>query len=418
MKPVSVQFPLRGLDVASPYDNQPDGTSPDAVNVRSFDPFLRRMRGGSRPGLSRYINGDIGSEIQDINSVVLPSATALGISFDDVAILDVTFQLEDLGGLVLADGSVNWIYVNGSGFYTHPSYSRVNSTPSITSLIPDSGDFVGGDVVTVTGENLGDGDATFKFGTEDATLLANDGTTATVVVPGISDPGSNVTVNVTVTTGLGTSAATSANEYTYTEIEFVQFVGDDISGGGDLAFSSNVTSGNAIFVILTSSELEDFDLTDSLGTTYSRLGTAYEDTASVFHSLYYGRALSTGANTVTLTTDIDDVQAGVYEMFGVASSPFESQSSGGNADDDHGGDYDFGTITISGKGRLILASYFHPSTYANPDFGGTNRDVDSFVLHTIDIYGKDQTYTEIVGVSAEPDTHEYHGVGWAIKPGV
>jgi hypothetical protein len=63
--PIDVHFPFAGLFVSCPYSNQPNlqiptgdyaRTTPLGINVRAFEPGLNRKRGGSRPGLARYIS--------------------------------------------------------------------------------------------------------------------------------------------------------------------------------------------------------------------------------------------------------------------------------------------------------------------------------------------------------------------------
>lgn len=75
-------FPVAGLDVTSGYYRQParqvaDGvyarTCPVGTNVRSHEPSTDRRRGGSRCGLSRYVNaipGSTAGQIQELAIVV------------------------------------------------------------------------------------------------------------------------------------------------------------------------------------------------------------------------------------------------------------------------------------------------------------------------------------------------------------
>lgn len=49
-------FPVRGIDVAVGYDRQRPQTTPEGVNVRAFEPGSARARGGSRPGVAKYID--------------------------------------------------------------------------------------------------------------------------------------------------------------------------------------------------------------------------------------------------------------------------------------------------------------------------------------------------------------------------
>lgn len=87
---VGAIFPTSGLDVTTEYGRQPADTTPAAVNVMSFDVFLDRLRGGSRPGLSKYIdetvNGD--SPVQHLNILVDPRSPALNADAADELVPD------------------------------------------------------------------------------------------------------------------------------------------------------------------------------------------------------------------------------------------------------------------------------------------------------------------------------------------
>lgn len=47
-------FPVSGLNKTASFDALPAGTTNDAINVRPHDPFLGKLRGGRRAGLSRW----------------------------------------------------------------------------------------------------------------------------------------------------------------------------------------------------------------------------------------------------------------------------------------------------------------------------------------------------------------------------
>ena len=394
-----IQFPLRGLNTAVPYDGQPDGTTPQAENVRSFDPLTKRMRGGSRPGISKYVDDDIGGLIQELTSIVYPSATALGISFDDVAVLDTGFQIEDPVGLTLADGTTNWIYANGSGFYTHPSYSRTTQAPTITSLSPDSGIFDGGDIITVTGTNMGDTNAAFSFGSDPAAnVIYNDGTTAQITSPSVTDPGSAVTVNVTVETVIGTSPTNSNTVFTFNEIEYVQSAGVvqlALMGSSDtITLGSNVTSGNLILVLaaLPSGEsAASLSVTDTLSTSYAQaaaLGTG--DEAGWDHYYFYGHASSSGANTITLNHPpslgylIALEYSGVRTVFPVEDSDISEVEVASSS-------YSSPTLTVNGSARLVVFWF---------QFGDDAGTLSGFSGYTQRLYGTQNAVYDNIDVDS------------------
>src|SRR5487761_922230 len=82
--------------------------------------------------------------------------------------------------------------------------------PAVTKVSPSSGPTTGGSTVTISGTNLS-GATAVKFGTTTATVSADPVTSITATSPS----GSAGTVNVRVTTPGGTSAITTADQFTY-----------------------------------------------------------------------------------------------------------------------------------------------------------------------------------------------------------
>lgn len=48
-------FPEKGIDLSTSLDNQRPGTTPVCVNAKLYDAKTDRARGGSRPGLVKFI---------------------------------------------------------------------------------------------------------------------------------------------------------------------------------------------------------------------------------------------------------------------------------------------------------------------------------------------------------------------------
>lgn len=83
--PAFMAFPLNGVDAEQPFDLQPQGTAPDAMNVCAVDPSTNRARGGSRPGLGRFLPPlPTGSAIQHLQLIVDPQAEALTADFGEL----------------------------------------------------------------------------------------------------------------------------------------------------------------------------------------------------------------------------------------------------------------------------------------------------------------------------------------------
>lgn len=84
---VDLKFPPYGIDETRGYARQRPGTTVDCQNVRGFEPVTGRERGGSRPGLIKYmpslVNGT--NPIQDLNylvsSTVVPAALTSAFSY-------------------------------------------------------------------------------------------------------------------------------------------------------------------------------------------------------------------------------------------------------------------------------------------------------------------------------------------------
>ena len=85
------------------------------------------------------------------------------------------------------------------------------STPTVTAVSPLAGPIAGGTSVTLTGTNFF-APATVSFGgTAGTAITVNNATTITVTAPAHAVG----TVDITVTTGAGTSATSAADQYTY-----------------------------------------------------------------------------------------------------------------------------------------------------------------------------------------------------------
>lgn len=97
---VDMAFPMRGVDVSLSYQRQSRGTTPYARNVRYFDSEFDRGRGGTRPGITKYINATAGSSdpVQLIDHTVMPGAFYSSTELDFRAIY----------GLSVAGGNVRY----------------------------------------------------------------------------------------------------------------------------------------------------------------------------------------------------------------------------------------------------------------------------------------------------------------------
>ena len=83
---VDLHFPKAGVDLSAGFGKQPNRpaaegvwsrTTPVGVNVRSYDPTLNRSRGGSRPGLARYINAQVAGRYFVVQRLAILSGSDL-----------------------------------------------------------------------------------------------------------------------------------------------------------------------------------------------------------------------------------------------------------------------------------------------------------------------------------------------------
>lgn len=145
----------RGIPRSTP-DSRDPWPSPWAVNVRVDDPFDRRLRGGSRPGLTKFVADDMGTTISDLVSIDVSRTT--GASSIVLLIVDSTLKtveggttttpvayLTDESNDILIDASSNRITVSSgtapaSGFLVvgHQHVFAVTSS-AITKFDPKTG---------------------------------------------------------------------------------------------------------------------------------------------------------------------------------------------------------------------------------------------------------------------------------------
>ena len=134
--------------------------------------------------------------------------------------------------------------------------SVVLSPPSVTSVSPASGPVPGGTSVTITGTGF-TGASAVKFGAIDAASYSVDSATQiTASTPASTGAG---TVDVTVTTAVGTSAISAADQFTYVTANQTLTFGAaptvKVNGTGTVTASSALpNSGNPITFSTTSTD--------------------------------------------------------------------------------------------------------------------------------------------------------------------
>lgn len=77
MANLDISFPVNGIDRGRACSQQDSTSSPDMNNMRLYDTLDNRARGGQRPGLDKWGNGDqIGGAPQPIVAMCMVSAVA------------------------------------------------------------------------------------------------------------------------------------------------------------------------------------------------------------------------------------------------------------------------------------------------------------------------------------------------------
>jgi large repetitive protein len=141
---------------------------------------------------------------------VTTNSTGITVTMDGAQVLNYATSLPSqvLVGFTGATGGFNDIHqVQNVNITTGPP----PPAPTVTSVTPNSGPTTGGTQVTIGGTNL-TGATGVQFGTTQATnVTVNSATSITATAPA----GNAGAVDVTVTTAGGTSATSSADQFTY-----------------------------------------------------------------------------------------------------------------------------------------------------------------------------------------------------------
>jgi hypothetical protein len=113
-EPMEIKFPIKGINTASSYVAQPEGTTPYAINVRPEDSLGGRIRGGSRSGTSKYNPTLLSATgVQCIETV--PVARDLRSVDPDVLLFS-----DDFESYAVADGTL--LSTASSGAWTNRQY--------------------------------------------------------------------------------------------------------------------------------------------------------------------------------------------------------------------------------------------------------------------------------------------------------
>lgn len=112
-RPIELPYPLKGVNENWAYRRQPQGSSPDALNVRSFGEIENRLRGGQRRGISKYVEDVVaaGKAILGLGTVSRAISATTVVAAETLA--SETFTQDD--GLFDSDESDFTSYTAGAG---------------------------------------------------------------------------------------------------------------------------------------------------------------------------------------------------------------------------------------------------------------------------------------------------------------
>lgn len=141
-KPSDLHFPKAGIDVSRPAgewpvrwgpNNEKHYTCPDAVNVRGFDAVAHRHRGGSRPGLSKFISTPLVASfiVQQLDVLVGAGYNPPGGGVQS------TLSGRVVTVVAVAAGNV-YVANPGDTTWTSPTNSAANSPPLNVSGVMQS----------------------------------------------------------------------------------------------------------------------------------------------------------------------------------------------------------------------------------------------------------------------------------------
>jgi Ricin-type beta-trefoil lectin domain/IPT/TIG domain len=190
----AVADPNTGVAVYDTYDQDGwlvvGGTSASSPFIASVYALAGLPSSGSYPADYLY-NQHTSSNINDVTTGADGSCTPAYLCTAEVGY----------------DGPTGWGTPNGVSAFKAPASTP--PPPVVTGISPGSGPAAGGTGVTVTGTGLSGGSV--AFGPNAATGVSCAATSCTA-----TSPAGTGTVDVKVTTSGGTSAATSADQFTYT----------------------------------------------------------------------------------------------------------------------------------------------------------------------------------------------------------
>ncbi len=318
-----------GAGVSGTFNGLPEGSSVVASNGSEFSisyqadggkaVVLTALATNSTPppavtGVSPMAGPTTGGTLVTITGANLAGATA--VDFGTTAV--TSFLTDTADQITLSSppglGTVDITVVTPAGTSATSSaylfsYASVSTPPSVMGVAPTTGPATGGTTVTISGTNLA-GALAVDFGAAKVTSFISDSATRIMV----SSPAGSGTVDITVVTPSGTSATSSAYQFTYVSSQSLPTNLSAVSGSGTSGGIATLTSTLTASGVPLAGRTVTFTLSE--GGTVSTVGTATTDADGV--------ATLTG---VSLT----GLNAGTYSGAVGASFSGDSTYAGGGA---------------------------------------------------------------------------------------
>jgi hypothetical protein len=432
-----IGWPFGGLDKRYGVAEQDRRTTILGNNVRTFDPLAQRGRGGSRPGISKWLEEQCADGvIQHLNTIVTTDAEALGWSFNgqDFGFTGVYGGIGFVSGIGGLGGEIE---VNGGGGYMETlSYNerRYHLEMSASSAEGDVGETVS---VSATFYDQDGIEANFTVETSREVLLmtsprGRSGDGATLVTSGVATFNVSEASERTVTYRARdiTKRKNSTNTVTVTwEDRPIRFVQSDVEGFGSgdtqtLAWPDEVTAGNLLVVaVSTFAALSTvLSITDTQGNTYTQAGAYAVNNEST--SLWYAIAGATSVNEVEVVRD--DVNAnclGVLEYSGVRLvNPLDGAVINSGSSDDF---WFTGSIPVNQADTLVIAAFSQGSVSPSiinfvPSAGFTLRihQPNSGAFMTLYVIDKRSASADTVMDGNASNVADYQVIAASFKPEV
>src|SRR6185312_8219621 len=241
-------------------------------------------------------------------------------------------------------------------------------TPTVTSLSPVQGPSAGGTLVTVTGTNFAAGD-TVDFGAVAASTVTVSSPTSLVA----TSPAGTGTVDVTVTSAGGTSAATAADHFAYQgsttpTISAVGSLADADAAGVSSLSVQPVTGGDALVlsVKITSATASVASVTGGGVTSWTKL-VSFHDNSGRDIELWLGTVTATGTSSIRVgysaSVGSSDVELVAQEFTaGLGSATLWAKDAAAGQNNASSTSIAYPSLTASGPGELYVGYARSPNS--------------------------------------------------------